>query len=306
MLTLMSSMMMSALGLWLGFGALAALIYRSIGRRLQAIDPAQASLLLLAWMTLPLFAALLTTYVLYSPDVAQWLVVGHCHANTCSQHGPQSSLAIIPMALLVMWTAYRLCSCVIRQWLPAQRLYQQLYHMGDDTGEFMRLGTTAPIAFTLGGLRPKVFISAGMLSACSSEDIDCILRHEHAHRERHDNLRIMVGRFLIAPFPRRWSEPLLHDLKLCCEMACDMRAAADSSRDKVAAALLRVARVQQQAAPSGSLAFAGNATEQRILALLNAPLSPLANELVFATVTGTLLIVLVLINPLHRAIELIP
>jgi hypothetical protein len=73
----------------------------------------------------------------------------------------------------------------------------------------------------------------------------------------------------------------------------------------VAAALVRVARVQQQAAPSASLAFIGNRTEQRVLALLDKPQSPMANELVFFTLSLALLLILGLINPLHRTIELL-
>jgi hypothetical protein len=74
----------------------------------------------------------------------------------------------------------------------------------------------------------------------------------------------------------------------------------------VAAALIRVARLQQQAAPVASLAFVGNRTEQRIVALLEKPQPTLASEKVFADASIALLAILVMINPLHRAIELMP
>jgi beta-lactamase regulating signal transducer with metallopeptidase domain len=127
----------------------------------------------------------------------------------------------------------------------------------------------------LGWLAPKIFISAGMQDACSAEDIDCILHHEAAHQKRRDNLRLLAARILTAPLPQCFAQPVLDDFKLCCEKACDLSAAALLSRASVAAALIRVARVQQQATPVASLAFVGNRTEQRIVALLEKPQRPL-------------------------------
>ncbi len=306
MLPLLSSIILCALLLWLLFGALAALIYRLLQPTIRAIDAAQASTFLLAWLALPPFAALLTCYVLYSPDLAQWLVAGHCHLNNCLRHGPQSSLAIIPAVVLAIWMLLGVCRCVLRQWLPAQRLSTQLCRAGDDAGDFVSLGSAEPAAFTLGWFKPTIFISMGMQTACSPQEIVCIVLHETAHRERHDNLRLLLGRLLTAPLPQHWPLEALEDLKLCCEKACDLSAAAALSRESVAAALIQVARIQQNFAPTTSVAFIGKRTEQRILALLDEPPSPLANELVFVTVGATLLLILAIINPLHRAIELIP
>jgi Zn-dependent protease with chaperone function len=306
MLSLLSSILLCVLALWLLFGLLQAGIYRWLQPTLQTIDPSQASTVLLSWLALAPFAALLASYVLYSPDLAQWLVAGHCHSDECHMHGPQSRLAVLPAALLTGWTLYTLVRCVRRQWLPARRLCDHLASIGDDNGGFITLASTQPTAFTLGWLKPKIFISTGMQEACSAQDIDCILHHEAAHLQRRDNLRLLVGKILTAPLPRRSAQPALDDLKLSCEKACDLRAAAMLSRESVAAALIRVARLQQQAAPVASLAFVGNRTEQRIHALLDDPLAPLAGEKVFVAASIALLIILALINPLHRAIELIP
>lgn len=306
MLPLLASMLLCALAVWLLFGALAALVYRLLRQPLRAIDPSQASLLLLAWLALPPFAALTACVVLYSPDVAQWLVAGHCHSGDCARHGPQAALSVIPAALLATWTLLGIGRCLWRQWLPARRWYRQLRAMGSDRGAFVSLDAEQPAAFTLGWLRPQVFISTGMQSACPSQDIDCLLLHEHAHRRRRDNLRLLLARLFTAPLPRRWSASTLEDLALSCERACDERAAAATSRESVAGALLRVARIQQQSPPPASLAFVGRATELRVLALLAAPPARMANERVFTAVAVTVLVILALINPLHRAIELIP
>jgi Zn-dependent protease with chaperone function len=306
MLSLLSSILLCVLALWLLFGVLQAGIYRWLQPTLQSIEPSQASAILLGWLALAPCAALLASYVLYSPDLAQWLVAGHCHSNECHMHGPQSTLAILPAALLTGWTLHTLVRCLLRQWLPARRLCEHLTGIGDDTGSFIKLASAQPTAFTLGWLKPKIFISAGMQDACSAHDIECILYHEAAHLRRRDNLRLLIARLLTAPLPQRFAQPALDDLKLSCEKACDLHAAAILSRESVAAALIRVARLQQQAAPVASLAFVGNRTEQRIVALLEKPQPTLASEKVFAAASIALLAILVMINPLHRAIELMP
>lgn len=306
MLTLLSSVVLSIFVLWLFFGALQALIYRLLQPSLLSIDPAQASRCLLVWLALPLVAALLASYVLYSPDLAQWLVAGHCHTSQCQSHGPQSALAVLPAALLAAWTFYSVVYCLYRQWLPARRLCAQLTMMGVEQGGYITLDDDQPIAFTLGWLRPRIFISRGMQNACSATEIDCILHHEAAHRERRDNLRLLASRVLTAPLPQCWTQRALDDLKLCCEQACDSRAARLLSRESVAAALIAVTRLQQDASPVGSLAFSGNHTRQRILALLEDPQTTMANEKLFVAAAVTLLIILVIINPLHRAVELLP
>ena len=306
MLSLLSSILLCVLALWLLFGVLQAGIYRWLQPTLQAIEPSQASAILLGWLALAPCAALLASFVLYSPDLAQWLVAGHCHGSECRMHGPQSTLAVLAAALLTGWTVYALVRCLRRQWLPARRLCDHLTVIGDDSGNFITLASAQPTAFTLGWLKPKIFISTGMQATCSEQDINCILQHEAAHLQRRDNLRLLAARMLTAPLPQRFAQPVLDDLKLSCEKACDLRAAAMLSRESVAAALIRVARVQQHATPIASLAFVGNRTEQRIRALLEEPQSPLAREKVFMAATVAVLVILVLINPLHRAIELIP
>lgn len=306
MLSLLASMLLCALLTWLLFGTLTSLSYRFVRAALKNIDPGQASNLILAWLSLPPLAALTTTAVMYSPDVTQWLIVGHCHDAVCSQHGPQSALAIWPAAVLLLWTGISSGRCLLRQWRDARHLSAELSRSGRDTGAFIQLHASAPAAFTLGWFKPKIFITTGMQAACSAQDIDCILAHERAHRNRHDNLRILAALFFTAALPGQWSVAVLRDLRLCCEKASDLSAAQDFSRESVAAALIRIARLQQSASPAAALAFAGTHTEQRVHALLDEPVTPLPNEYIFACAATALLFVLFLINPLHSTIELIP
>lgn len=54
------------------------------------------------------------------------------------------------------------------------------------------------------------------------------------------------------------------------------------------------------------LAFTGSHIERRVRALLDAPASPLPGEWVFACVSAAVLFTLAIVNPLHRALEMIP
>lgn len=306
MLSLIASMLLCALVAWMLFGILTAACYRFIGPALRGIDPGQASNLILAWLSLPPLAALLTTVVMYSPDVTQWLVAGHCHRDSCLQHGPQSTLAIWPAALLLLWTIVSAGRCLLRQWRCARQLADELARTGRDAGTFIQLDAREPAAFTLGWFKPRIFITTAMQAACSAQDIGCILEHEKAHRLRHDNLRLLAATIFTAPLPRNWSEAALADLRLCCEKASDLHAAQTFSRESVAATLLRIARLQQSPSAGPGLAFAGTHTEQRVRALLDDAVAPLPNEYVFASVASALLVVLLIINPLHSTIELLP
>jgi Zn-dependent protease with chaperone function len=306
MLTLAASILLCFLLLWLLFGALSCALYPLLRNTMASIDPAQASMLLLAWFAMPVVIAGLTCAVLYSPDVSAWLVTGHCHLGNCRQHGPQSAGAILPAVLLLLWTGLRFSGCLRSQWLPAHRLNRELAAVGRRRGDYIELDTAEAAAFTVGWWNPSVFITAGLRAACSSRELDCIVLHERGHRRRRDNVRLLVARLLSQPLPRTWSRAMLEDFKLCCEKASDQFAARAVAPEAVAAALLRVARLQTRGAVPGVLAFAGSHIERRVRALLAAPAAPLPGERVFACVAVGVLLILTIVNPLHRALELIP
>jgi hypothetical protein len=303
MLTLAASVLLCTLALWLMFGLCTSLLYRLLRNTFMSIDPGQASSLLLVWIAVPLSIALLTGWVMYSPDISRWLVLGHCHLGDCRQHGPQTAGAVWPVALLVVWTALRLGVCLRRHWLPALRLRRQLDRMGQAREDYVYLDSPTPAAFTIGWWKSAVFITTGMRAACSPREIECILEHERAHRRRGDNARLLAAHVLSAPLPHGWTRLMLEDLKLLCEQASDQLAATATSREEVAQALLRVARLQQTIAPAGSFAFAGEHTVRRIEVLLAGPAAVLPNERVFASLSVGALLILTVINPLHRVLE---
>lgn len=91
-------------------------------------------------------------------------------------------------------------------------------------------GVTAPSvpAFTAGLFRPKVYVSEGLASDLSSDELEAVIAHEDAHRRRRDPLRLTVWRFLgCALFFIPALRALVEDMADEAEIAADDVAASD-------------------------------------------------------------------------------
>jgi hypothetical protein len=103
-----------------------------------------------------------------------------------------------------------------------------------------------------GMLRPEVLISREVISrdsisALDAEGLECVLRHERAHAESHDNLKRLALMLApdVLPFVRRGLATIEHAWAKFAEWAADDYAAmGDPERSmSLAAALVRVARI---------------------------------------------------------------
>ena len=54
----------------------------------------------------------------------------------------------------------------------------------------------APVAFCAGLLRPRIFVSQGALLRLSAAELRAVVAHEGHHADRHDPLRLLIGRAL--------------------------------------------------------------------------------------------------------------
>jgi len=304
MTELLASALLFTLLLWLACALICAGVYPRLRTRLYLLDPAQSTNYLLAFMSLPALCALGSALLLYWPDVAGQLVSTHCHAGACGGHGPVLEQATLPAAVLLLWYATRLANTAWRHWWPGLLLARQLRATGEAHGEVVELNAAQPAAFTVGWWRPTIFLSRGLLEKCSGRDVACILAHERSHKRRRDNLRLLAAMVLTAPLPPGVSRRQIEDLNLLHELAADRGAAGDCGFEAVAAALLRVARLQNTPPPHGCAAFAGNATVLRIERLLNSPAParlPLACSVALGLAATAAIVAL--INPLHTLME---
>jgi Zn-dependent protease with chaperone function len=86
--------------------------------------------------------------------------------------------------------------------LWASHCYTRSHQVDDEVivdGERVRIvADPRPLAFTLGVLRPRIYVSAGARERMTVEQFSAVVAHEAHHRRRHDPLRLMATRALAA------------------------------------------------------------------------------------------------------------
>ncbi|MEX1197521.1 MAG: M56 family metallopeptidase [Pseudohongiellaceae bacterium] len=297
------------IGAWLMLTLLLLVVHRLLRPLLLALHPAGASAVLLTFCAAPLLMSLSGSLLLYLPVAESALVGPHCHED-CSAHVPLTTS--LPLALLgLAATAFILLLLSWRVFVhlrESARLTRQLRLLSgaDAANGFRELESDQPLVFTLGWLRPEVYVSRGLRDQCDGTDLQVILAHERAHRLRLDNLRMLLGRLLCLVAPPAFKRRLLDDLELLSEQACDFSAAQIFGTVPVAETLVRVKRIVQSAPAASPVLqrFTGAEVETRVHALLNAgryiSLGPARLSLLLFLI---LVFVLLGVEPLHHGTE---
>ena len=256
------------LAIWILFAFTANLLYPIVRRLLTQFHPATSSALLLAWVALPAFSALVACLLLFAPALALIVADSQCPGGRCGMAVSTAPLVGPPAAIIGFWLVISSLVMFRQYWLPAHRLKRQLLHTGTPGDRFVKLASATPAAFTLGWLGPRIFLTDGLLQRCDEQDITCILNHEEAHRRRRDNLCQLLARLFTVVLPGKLIRRQLQDYNLFCEQACDLEATLHQPADQVASTLLKVARLQSRTLPSGATTFVGGHIEERIKAVL--------------------------------------
>jgi len=183
--------------------------------------------------------------------------------------------------LLLLFVAVRLacavhglaCRYAIAQ---ALRATAQLHDVRYGDERIYRLPSRDPACFTVGLVRPAVFLSSGLLEALTPRECEAVLAHESAHVRRRDGLMGALLSTFYTIFPLPGSRILLTDWERAVERACDAEAARRLGNPcDVAAALVRVARLAIQFRPSvpgvPGFAASGDDIPGRVEALLSMP-----------------------------------
>lgn len=124
------------------------------------------------------------------------------------------------------------------------------------------LDVAQPLAYCLPGVRSRVVVSEGTLTALADAEVAAILTHERAHlRARHD-LVLEAFTAVHAAFPRLVrSANALGAVQLLVELLADDAAVRAAGRTPLARALVACASGR---APSGALAVGGPSTVLRV------------------------------------------
>lgn len=165
------------------------------------------------------------------------------------------------------------------------------------------LAMEKPRCFTVGGLRPTIFVSEGMLAALSVPQQGAMLAHEQAHCRHKDSAWALTLHAFYSLFFLPGSGVLLTVWEETIERACDVAAAQQiGSSYAVAEALVHVGGLTQVQDSTflGSLAFGAKPShlEARVNALLTYdPTSTPPTNRLLGVVVGLILVSLLIVIP---------
>jgi len=235
-------------------------------RRLARLEPSAQSQIALAAAVAPTFLGAVLM------GGASYDIVLFGPADFCLH--PQDSAA--PSLILLLSVAFlvgRLLTCgmqTIVAVIHAVRLGRAL--PGVSPKKFMGclvLPVEEPQAYVLGILKPKVYVSQGLLEQSSENDLAPVLAHEHAHAARRDPLRRLIASYgLVLHLPG-----IAHLLDRLLTRTQEMAADADAGRTvgdrvRVAESLVRFARMHGPGRAT-AVEFGSGDLEARVRELLD-------------------------------------
>ena len=150
------------------------------------------------------------------------------------------------------------------------------------------LDVSQPLAYCLPGVRSRVVVSEGALTALSDTEVSAILTHERAHlRARHD-LVLEMFTAVHAAFPRFVrSRNALDAVRLLIELLADDAAVRKAGPTPLARALVACAAGHT---PKGALAAGGPSTVVRVRRLGGLPNSRALAAVAYATAAAVLVV----------------
>jgi Zn-dependent protease with chaperone function len=235
-------------------------------RRLARLEPSAQSRIALAAAVAPAFLGA----IFMGGAIFDFALSGP--ADFCLRwydSAPPSLILLLSVAIL----AGRLLTCGIRTVVVVLRAIRlSLVLPGASPKAFMGclvLPVEEPQAYVLGLLKPRVYVSQGLLDQTNKDDLAPVLAHERAHAARRDPLRRLIasaGLVLHLPGIAHLLDRLLTRTQ---EMAADADAARTvGDRVRVAESLVRFARLRAPGRPA-AVEFGSGDLEARVRELLD-------------------------------------
>src|SRR5262249_766146 len=221
--------------------------------------------------------AFLTT-IIFAASVADWLLTGpadFCLKQIDSSHPSISLLLLFSFFFSrVAILGFRFATDI---WRAANA--NRAFH-GASAGTFADcrvLPVEEPQAFVLGMLKPRVYLSQGLLATLHRDDLGLVLAHEKAHARRRDPLRRFVAAVGLLFHLPGIAAMLNRRLARSREMPADADAAHKmEERPRLAEALVRFARLRVSPATTARIEFLNGDLEARVQELLDS--YPRTNE----------------------------
>lgn len=292
-----------------------ALLYPFLREQLQSVSPALRSHLILGLLVMPAVTAISLVIIILSPALDYGPLAHHCHTvqtPDCVPHTLQTydrtlSLATLLITLtLIAWPVVRRLGTLVRYSVIHRGL--RLTARLDRERNVYMIDHRSPLAFSIGLFRPAIFLSTGLADHLEPDELDNVIQHETAHRNRRDSLRLITGEILSTVHGALTGKQLVTDLNLACEQACDEYACDKiGQRLAVAATILKVERLlgSTPLIPAGAIRITGSSVPARINWLLARPQGNDSRMLIHASLSVLVLAVSVFFSaePLHHLLE---
>ncbi|MEW5987556.1 MAG: M56 family metallopeptidase [Chloroflexota bacterium] len=139
------------------------------------------------------------------------------------------------------------------------------------TNDVVRVNAAQPLVFTHGLLRPRVWLSTGLLASLTDDELEAVLRHEAHHLQARDPLKILLARCLSRAL---FFIPVARDLtQAYCttkEIAADQHAVQAMGKAlPLARALCKLITISPTLPLEAALVGERNVVETRLLVLLD-------------------------------------
>lgn len=252
-----------------------ALLYPAFRSRYR-LTPDVAATFQLAWGLLPLLAATGVTLLVLNPALSAALIPEHCHDGNCLPHAPGSGLGTTTVLIVVAAISLVALFCIIlmaralnriQRWLRTLHLLSRMAH----DQPYRIIDTDQPLAWCVGFWRPQVYLSRGLLTRLTSEQVQVVLAHERGHSLRQDNLRRLLLKVSSLAWPRSQRRQLLGDFGTSTEQACDQFAVSSAETRQLVIATIKTLDQRSHSIGRNPLRTPSGADTQRRLEWLQGP-----------------------------------
>lgn len=209
-----------------------ALVYPVFRRWIQNYPAKTRAYLGLLFSIIPHFSAFILLIIYSAPGLSGYLVESHCHHDVCGPHSLHlhvSSLPGIGMFTLSMLLLGCFLIFIGRTFLRGQRQAATLKMLSENKNESYRLlETNKPMAWCVGYLQPRIYISRGLIERLKPTHLNAILEHERSHAINHDNLRKLIMDWATLFWPTVMKVKVKQDFSDDLESNSDMEAIRNS------------------------------------------------------------------------------
>lgn len=183
-----------------------------------------------------------------------------------------AGVGLVVLAAARTWHAWRATRTLIRTWRSSGAAPADVPGW---PGPAWAVDTTFPVVAVAGVHTAELFVSSGVLDACSPAELEVIVAHERAHLAGRDNLTRLL--FLATPVTGRAARRLEEQWIATAEEVADLRARDAGDGVTLARALTKVARLAVDASTPPLMASAligGDSLERRVRRLLEPATDP--------------------------------